>query len=84
MIEWVLGAAMATAAAEPVDLQGFQDEVAEAMLAGEALPVDYATRLSEMAPAERIEMIVFLRRVGMMKGPTWTVDDLLRPAEKGK
>lgn len=82
MISMFFGALFTAVAAEPGDLKGFKAQVTEAMLAGETLSADHTIRLNALAPVERIEMIVFLRRSGMMKGPTWPIEDLLRPAEK--
>lgn len=54
-------------------------EVTEMLLNGESLPADIDARLMALPPAERIEVLIFLRRSGMMDGPGWTTDRLLAP-----
>lgn len=62
------------------DLIGFRNRAEMALMAGEALPADYRQQLLRMPPAERIEAIIYLRRIGLLTGRAWRVDDLLRPA----
>lgn len=35
-----------------------------------------------LPPAERIEVLIFMRRSGMLTGPGWTIDQLLAPSTK--
>ncbi|RQP06244.1 MAG: hypothetical protein D1H97_08690 [Paracoccus sp. BP8] len=51
------------------------------LLNGESLPRDIDERLMRLPPADRIEVLIFLRRSGMLIGPGWTVDRLLAPAK---
>lgn len=53
------------------------------LLAGEDLPRDIDERLMRLTPTDRIEVLVFLRRSGMMIGPGWNADRLLAPAKPG-
>lgn len=57
-------------------------EATELLLSGEALPPDINLRLMELAPADRIEVLIFLRRSGMLTGPGWPIDRLLAPSTK--
>lgn len=57
----------------------FNAEAAEWLLAGEGLPVDWRHRLKTMAPADRIQALVFLRRSGLLKGQSWSIEDILAP-----
>ncbi|SMO74172.1 hypothetical protein [Paracoccus laeviglucosivorans] len=63
--------------------QGAAPMIAEAtewLLEGQPLPADLDARLRLLAPSERMRVIVFLRRSGMLSGAGWAVDDLLAPA----
>lgn len=55
-------------------------EATDHLLNGESLPADIDARLMALSPADRIEVLIFLRRSGMMTGPGWTADRLLSPA----
>lgn len=59
-------------------------EVTELLLSGGSLPADIDARLMAVAPVERIEVLIFLRRSGMMDGPGWTADRLLAPVRTGE
>lgn len=59
-------------------------EVTELLLSGGSLPADIDARLMAVPPAERIEVLIFLRRSGMMDGPGWTADRLLAPVRTGE
>ena len=52
------------------------------LLSGEALPPDIDLRLMELPPDERIEVLIFLRRSGMLTTPGWTIDRLLAPSTR--
>lgn len=56
----------------------------ERLLNGETLPPDLDERLMRLPPADRIEVLIFLRRSGMMNGPGWTSERLLAPARTGE
>lgn len=53
------------------------------LLEGKDLPVDINLRLARLPPAERVRVLVFLRRSGLFTGPDWPIDKLLAPAEVG-
>lgn len=59
-------------------------EATDHLLNGEPLPADIDARLMALSPADRIEVLIFLRRSGMMAGPGWTADRLLSPATIGE
>lgn len=59
-------------------------EVTELLLSGDSLPADIDARLMAVPPVERIEVLIFLRRSGMMDGPGWTADRLLAPVRTGE
>ena len=61
---------------------GVIEESTDLMLSGEALPTDIDLRLMELSPAERIEVLIFLRRSGMLTTPGWTIDRLLAPSTR--
>ncbi len=61
---------------------GLIQEATDLLLSGEALPPDLDLRLMELPPAERIEVLIFMRRSGMLTGPGWTIDQLLAPSTK--
>lgn len=50
------------------------------MLAGDALPPDLEMSLRALPPAERLRVLVFLRRAGLLTGPGRSADWLLAPA----
>jgi hypothetical protein len=54
-------------------------DATERMLNGEELSRDIDERLMHLAPADRIEVLIFLRRSGMLSGPSWSADRLLAP-----
>ena len=66
----------------PPTRDGLIQEATDLLLSGEALPPDLDLRLMELAPAERIEVLIFLRRSGMLTGPGWTIDRLLAPSTR--
>ena len=57
-------------------------EATNLLLSGEKLPPDLDLRLMELAPTDRIEVLIFLRRSGMLTGPGWTIDRLLAPSTR--
>lgn len=59
-------------------------DVTEYLLNGESLPADMDARLMALPPADRIEVLIFMRRSGMMTGPGWTAERLLAPARTGE
>ncbi len=77
-------AALAQPAAAPPPGGPAESMIAEAtdwLLNGEELPADTDARLRRLEPAERVRVLVFLRRSGMFSGPDWTIDRLLAPAD---
>ncbi|KRW96618.1 hypothetical protein O4J55_03925 [Paracoccus sp. PXZ] len=59
---------------------GMIRDATERLLYGEPLPADLEDRLMRLAPPDRIEVLIFLRRSGMLAGPAWTTERLLAPA----
>lgn len=69
-------------AAEPAPTRDvLMRDATEWLLNGEDLPRDIDERLMRLTPSDRIEVLVFLRRSGMMIGPGWSADRLLAPAK---
>ncbi|AUH33762.1 hypothetical protein [Paracoccus tegillarcae] len=62
------------------ELAQFQRQAEETLLAGETLAPDYRLQLLGMPPAERIEALIFLRRIGLLTGKSWRVGDMLQSA----
>ena len=62
---------------------GLIAEATDLLLNGEPLPSDLDSRLMQLSPADRIEVLVFLRRSGLLTGPGWTIDRLLAPQNDG-
>lgn len=56
-------------------------DATERLLNGEDLPRDMDEKLLRLGPSDRIEVLIFLRRSGMMVGPAWGADRLLAPAK---
>ena len=75
-------AAGAPSGGVPPTRDGLIQEATDLLLSGEELPPDIDLRLMELAPAERIEVLIFLRRSGMLTGPGWTIDRLLAPSTR--
>lgn len=63
-----------------LDIELFKQRAEEALLAGEGLQPDFGDDLLAMAPADRLEAIIYLRHLGLLTGESWTLDDLLKPA----
>lgn len=68
------------AATSPSPAQSLIDEATTLLLAGRDLPRDMRLRLLALEPGDRIRVIAYLRRTGMMKGAVWPAGDLLLPA----
>ncbi len=87
MIAYFLTAVAIAASAEPAIALATKDglirEATEQMLNGERLSPDMSIKLMSLGPADRIEVIIFLRRSGMLEGAGWDVDRLLAPAVTG-
>ena len=85
IVQLLISAALAggapSANAPPTRDSMIQDAT-DLLLSGEALPKDIELRLMQLAPAERIEVLIFLRRSGMLKGPGWPIDRLLAPSTR--
>ena len=81
----VMGAVMLGSAAVAGDLDAYRQKASDWLLAGQRLPRDYRVELMAMDSADRIQAIAFLRRIGMLTGASWSLDDMLRapvrPAE---
>lgn len=68
----------------PPALEAFADEASAWLLEGRRLPPDYRVRLMQMAPADRLQAIVFLRRAGLLTDMAWTLTDVLKPPARAK
>lgn len=68
------------AAPDSTPLAAFTQEAAGWLLEGKRLPPDYRLRLLGMAPAERLQAIIFLRRAGLLTDAAWSLSDILKPA----
>lgn len=68
----------------PLSREALIREATGLLLAGESVPADIDARLMALSPADRIEVLIFLRRSGMLQGPGWTADRLLAPARTGE
>lgn len=76
---FLVGALNAGAVAQ-TDFDRFAETASGWLLDGQGLPRDHRIMLMQMDSADRIRAIAYLRRLGLMTGQPWTVDDLLRPA----
>jgi len=78
----VLSAALAAgpAADAAPTRDGLIRDATERLLYGEPLPADIDDRLMRLSPVDRIEVLIFLRRSGMLSGPGWSIERLLAPA----
>ncbi|WP_347267343.1 hypothetical protein [Paracoccus sp. (in: a-proteobacteria)] len=76
----LLASALAAAQAGPETREALIRDATERLLAGEDLPPDIDARLMRLAPADRIGVLVFLRRAGLLSGPGWPAERLLAPA----
>jgi hypothetical protein len=82
---FLMSAALAagTPQVTPPTRDGLIAEATDLLLNGEPLPSDLDSRLMQLSPADRIEVLVFLRRSGLLTGPGWTIDRLLAPQNDG-
>lgn len=80
----MMAAAAEPPATAPVSREGLIREATELLLNGEPLPADIDVRLMALPPADRIEVLIFLRRAGMIDGPGWATDRLLAPVRTGE
>lgn len=74
------------AAADPALLPpaaAFADEATAWLLNGEPLPADYRARLMAMPPEARLQVLVFLRRAGLLTADAWALSDVLDPGAAG-
>lgn len=58
------------------------NEMTQRLLDGESVPRNIETRLMVLEPAERFEVVVFLRRSGLLVGKSLSVDRLLGAREE--
>ena len=49
------------------------------LLDGAPLPADFTAKLGQLPAAERIVVLVFLRRSGLLTEPVWSVERILAP-----
>ncbi|WP_294930106.1 hypothetical protein [uncultured Paracoccus sp.] len=73
----ILALALAATDARASSKDRFIAEMTERLLAGREAPKDLETRLLALEPAERFEVVVFLRRSGLLRGAPLPVDRLL-------
>lgn len=62
------------------DMMLFAQEASGWVLEGQSLPPDYRQKLHAMAPADRLQAIIFLRRSGLLNDDVWPLEDVLRDA----
>lgn len=63
---------------EPVTTKSdILDEMTRTLLDGRMAPGNIESRLMELSPSERFEVIMFLRRSGLLTGKSLSVDRLL-------
>lgn len=74
--------AVQQAAATPRD--DLLHEATAWLLNGDALPPDIDDRLMQLEPGERVEVLVFLRRSGLLTTPVWSAEHMLAPAVKAE
>lgn len=55
----------------------FITQMTDRLLAGQGVPPDLESQLMVLEPAERFEVVVFLRRSGLLTGAPLSVDRLL-------
>ena len=72
--------AVPTLAAHPGGAEAVIADAQERLLAGEPLPADLDQRLRRLDPVERLRVLVFLRRSGMLTDPGRDAGWLLAPA----
>lgn len=82
----MMAGAVATGAAAqisdvPPEVASYAEEASQWLIEGRDLPPDYRLRLLEMPPADRLQVIIFLRRSGLLVGQAWSLQDILRPAK---
>ncbi|MDB6178749.1 hypothetical protein PAF17_14725 [Paracoccus sp. Z330] len=77
-----VSAAGASAEMPTPQMSAFERDATNWLLEGRDLPPDYRLRLLEMGPSERLQILVFLRRSGLLTGDSWSLDDILRPGPK--
>lgn len=59
------------------DLDQFVEEMTIRLLDGGDFSDDMENRVMELSVADRFQAIAFLRRSGLVTGPTWDIDRLL-------
>lgn len=64
-------------AAPSGDAGRLMEDATAMLLEGREMPRDIRVRLLALQPAERIRVIAYLRRIGMMTGAAWPATDLL-------
>ena len=82
---FLMSAALAagTPQVTPPTRDGLIADASDLLLTREPLHSDLDTRLMQISAADRIEVLVFLRRSGLLTGPGWTIDRLLAPQNDG-
>ena len=70
-------AADATAAPTPGAAERLMEDATRMLLEGRSLPRDTRLELLALEPADRIRVIAYLRRIGLMTGAPWPAADLL-------
>ncbi|MBU2956825.1 hypothetical protein Q4511_14885 [Paracoccus sp. 1_MG-2023] len=74
----VMGMAFVASAASAGGIEAYRQQASEWLLTGQRLPRDYRVELMAMESADRISAIAYLRRIGLLTGRAWSLDDLLR------
>ena len=78
MMRGVLLALMLVGSAHADTLEAYRQQASGWLLSGQRLPRDYRVQLMRMESADRIRAIAYLRRIGLLTGSSWSLDDLLR------
>ncbi|MBM3603951.1 MAG: phage portal protein [Alphaproteobacteria bacterium] len=67
-----------TAGSPAAGFDQFAQEATGWLLEGKGLPRDYRVTLMQMDSSDRLRAIAYLRRIGLLTGAPWSLDDLLR------
>lgn len=71
------------AQAEPLfSKEDIISDAMERLLDGQDLPAETERRIRALPAHERLEVLIVLRRSGMLTGPIWPVDRILSPTEQ--
>lgn len=66
----------------PAGFDEFRVEARQMVLAGEALPPDFLLSLSGLDEADRLLAVIYLRRAGLLTGPTIPLGRILSAGDR--